>query len=126
MSRVIAEKRIFFIEEEPYVKQLVKACLKDSGFTVFDFEDPMEAKLLIDEKKPHIILSAIMFQKENGVSFLKDVKSNPEWKNIPFVFYTNLDVQSVQNEAVELGVDGYLLKSVVSPEKVVEEINKRI
>jgi CheY-like chemotaxis protein len=115
---------IFYIEDQPEVRKFIKEHLENNGFTVFDFESPTEAKPLISQKKPQVILSDITMPNENGLEFLRDVKSNPEWKHIPFIFLTNIGSQAVRDEARELGVDGYLLKPETTVERVVEEINK--
>jgi len=115
---------VFYIEDQPETRKTIKEYLENNGFTVFDFESPVEAKPLISQKKPQVILSDITMPKESGIEFLRDVKSNPEWKHIPFIFLTNIGSQAVRNEARELGVDGYLLKPETSAEEVVGEIDK--
>lgn len=115
---------IFYIEDRPETRKTTKEYLENSGFTVFDFENPTKAKPFISRENPQVILSDITMPEENGLEFLRDVKSNPEWKHIPFIFLTNIGSQAVRDEAAKLGADGYLLKPETSVEEVVGEINK--
>lgn len=115
---------IFYIEDQPETRKTIKEYLENNGFIVFVFENPPEAKPFISKKKPQVILSDMTMPKENGLEFLKDVKSNPEWKHISFILLTNVNAQSARDMARELGADGYLLKPETTPEKIVEEINK--
>jgi DNA-binding NarL/FixJ family response regulator len=58
------------------------------------------------------------------LKILKDMKETPELKKGPVVALTNLNSENIIQEAFSSGADGYLIKSEVTPDKVVEEVGK--
>jgi len=59
-----------------------------------------------------------------GIDVLKNVRAlSTSVKSTPIFIITNLGQQNVIEEAFKLGMDGYILKSQVSPQQIVDEIN---
>ena len=73
---------------------------------------------------PDLILLDIMLPGKDGLKILKDLKETPELKKGPVVVLTNLNSEHIIQEAFKLGADGYLIKSEVNPDKVVEEVGR--
>lgn len=115
---------IFLLEDEPDVNMLCKETLEKSGFKVFAFTNPVDAAALIDKEKPDLIISNIMLPLEDGIHFLEDIRNNPDWKNIPFVFFTNLDTEQLRTIAFQIGVDAYLPKANFTMDTFAKEITK--
>ena len=55
---------------------------------------------------------------------LKEMKENPELKKGPVVALTNLNSKNIIQEAFGSGADGYLIKSEITPDKIVEEVGR--
>ena len=55
---------------------------------------------------------------------MRKIQENQSLKKGPIICLTNLNSEHVIREAFKLGTDGYLIKSKVMPDKVVEEVNK--
>ena len=113
---------VFLVEDEAVINRLCTEELEKAGFKVFCYENSVEAKPFISEEKPDIIISGVMQPKEDGLTFLKEVKSNPEYENIIFILFTLLDMQDVKDKADELGVDGFLSKREITSDLFIKEI----
>jgi CheY-like chemotaxis protein len=65
--------------------------------------------------------------KLNGFHVLKEIKKQPELRQIPVILLTNLgeaEVDMNQELANALGVSDYLIKSRHTPDEVVEKVVK--
>jgi CheY-like chemotaxis protein len=71
-----------------------------------------------------MILLDIMMPKMTGIDVLRHVRSeNSSVKSVPIFIITNLGQQNIIEEAFKLGMDGYIIKSQVTPQQIVGEIN---
>lgn len=71
-----------------------------------------------------LLLLDIMLPGRDGLKILKDLKDNPSLKKGPVIALTNLNSENIIQEAFSSGADGYLIKSEVTPDKIVDEVNK--
>ena len=119
-------KTILLIEDETEIRKLYKEYLEPQGFIVHDFDNSVDAKPHIDNIKPDLIISGIMQPKQDGIAFLKEVRDNPKWKHIPYIFLTAIDTQQTRDEASRLGADGYYTKQNTTPDMLIEIIRKTL
>lgn len=68
---------------------------------------------------PHLIVSDIMMPRMDGIQFLKEVRKNPTWISIPFIFLTAKGEKSDVLEGKRLGVDDYVIKPFDADELLV-------
>ena len=61
-------------------------------------------------KRPILIISDINMPKMNGKEFVKEIKSNHEYRQIPVLMLTSSAEQSDRFESYDLGVSGYIVK----------------
>jgi CheY-like chemotaxis protein len=81
----------------------------------------------LKDYRPELILLDILMPKLNGFHVLKEIKKQPELRNIPVILLTNLgeaEVDMNQELATALGVSDYLIKSRHTPDEVVEKVMK--
>jgi CheY-like chemotaxis protein len=58
----------------------------------------------------------------NGLDVLKNIKEDPDLKNIPVYLLTNLPEECSGTKAKELGAAGYLVKAQNEPKVIVDVI----
>ncbi len=63
-----------------------------------------------------------MLPGRDGLRILKEINNDPSLKKGPVIILTNLNSEHIIQEAFNNGADGYLIKSEVTPDKVVEEV----
>ena len=69
-----------------------------------------EGLAALQESIPDLIISDIMMPKMDGYTFLKNVRQNPKWFQIPFIFLTAKGEKQDEFEGFRLGVDEYITK----------------
>lgn len=88
--------------------------------------DGEEGLKLVKEKKPALILLDLILPKVHGFDVLKQLKEDPETKDIPIIVLTNLEGTGDIEKALELGATTYLVKASYTLEEVLEKIKKAI
>lgn len=112
---------ILIVEDEPLVSRMYEKKIESSGgvaITAFDGEEALEK---LERKKVDLILLDIKMPKMNGYEMLRKVKENPKTKDIPVIVLTSLDPHPEYIDKT-IKVEGYLSKSDVLPEEIIEKI----
>lgn len=123
MDILESKKTILIIEDEADIRQLYTEYLTDSGFEVLEASDGNEGLSKALSESWDLLLLDIMLPGRDGVQVLKLIKENERLRNKPIVLLTNLSMEAVIGEAFSLGADSYLIKSEITPDKIVNEIN---
>lgn len=117
-------KKILIAEDDFFIRDIYSKVFSLSGYEVVVAVDGVEALDKIKAEDYDMILLDIMMPRMTGIDVLKNVRSLEEpKKSVPIFIITNLGQQNVIEEAFKLGMDGYILKSQVTPQQIVDEIN---
>ena len=79
---------VYCVEDEAGIRELITLALSTADFEVKGFED---AAAFYDEMKnrlPDLILLDLMLPKIDGMTILKELKDNSEYKGIPVIILT--------------------------------------
>jgi CheY-like chemotaxis protein len=117
-------RKILIAEDDFFIRDIYSRVFSLSGYDAKVAIDGMNAFEKIKAELFDMILLDIMMPRMTGIDVLKNVRtlSTPA-KSTPIFIITNLGQQNVIEEAFKLGMDGYILKSQVSPQQIVDEIN---
>ena len=117
-------RKLLIAEDDFFIRDIYSKVFSLSGYEVEVAVDGMDAFEKIKAKQYDMILLDIMMPRMTGIDVLKNVRSlNTPSKSTPIFIITNLGQQNVIEQAFKLGMDGYILKSQVSPQQIVDEIN---
>jgi len=117
-------RKILIAEDDFFIRDIYIKVFSLSGYDVKVAVDGVDAFEKIKAEHYDMVLLDIMMPRMTGIDVLKNVRSlNTPTKSIPIFIITNLGQQNVIEEAFKLGMDGYILKSQVSPQQIVDEIN---
>jgi len=119
-------KTVLLVDDDLTLREMYEERLKVEGFKIIQATNGEEALAKAHEDKPNIILLDIMMPKVNGFDVLKQLKANPELKEIPVIVLTALiqDVDRVQGK--KLGAADYIVKSETMPGEVIAKIKNAI
>lgn len=114
--------KVLIIDDEKGVLKMYGELLQANGIEVISAIDGQTGIELAREQKPNVILLDIIMPRYNGLDVLKDMKADPEIKNIPVFLLTNLPAESSGEKATELGAAGYLVKAQYEPKMLLDVI----
>ena len=114
---------VLIIEDEADIRSLYGEVLHDAGYNVEEAADGSSGLQKALSVAWDVLLLDIILPGSDGVNVLRKIKSSDTLKDKPVLLLTNLGVDHVINECFELGAAGYLIKSEITPDKIVEEVN---
>lgn len=117
-------RKILIAEDDFFIRDIYSKVFSLAGYAVTVAVDGIDALEKIKTQSFEMILLDIMMPRMTGIDVLKNVRTlTTPAKDTPIFIITNLGQQNVIEEAFKLGMDGYILKSQVSPQQIVDEIN---
>lgn len=119
-------KKIFVIEDEKILGEMYESALESQGFEIKIIGNGESAIQEIKKEKPDLILLDLLLPKINGEEVLKNLKSEPETKNIPVFILTNYDTPEDREMGNNLGAEKYILKTSITPKEIGEMVEERL
>jgi CheY-like chemotaxis protein len=116
--------KILLVEDDTILVEMYQAKFELEGHEVHVATNGEECLQILKEFTPDLILLDILMPKLNGFHVLKEIKKQPDLRQIPVILLTNLgqaEVDMNQELAKALGVNDYLIKSHHTPDEVVQK-----
>lgn len=118
--------KILLIEDEVAIIEMYKMYLEKAGFNVDTAQNGAWGLKIAKENKYDIILLDMVMPAMSGETALKQLKSEGSSKDTPVIVLSNSAQDNDIDEAKKLGAENYLIKSSITPTKLLSEINKII
>lgn len=107
-----SKPKILLVDDEVDYLTLLKLKLVSEGFDVDTADNAEEALLHIARAKPDMVLSDVIMPGTDGLEMLRRLREKPEYADLPVVFLSGRDDNSVKIQALHLGAEDYMLKPV--------------
>jgi two-component system response regulator ResD len=120
------KKIILLIEDENDIRKIYAEVLTEAGFTVKEAADGTQGIQMAKNEPWDLMLLDIMLPGEDGIHVLKDLKQVPTLVEKPVLLLTNLENETIIAECFDMGADGYVIKSEITPDYIVAEVKKYI
>lgn len=118
------QAKILLIEDEEAIINMYKLCFDKAGFQIEVARNGAWGLKLARQKKFDIILLDMVMPAMSGYEAIKFLKSDNNTKNVPIIILSNSAQDGDIKQAKELGAAAYLLKSMITPAKLVKEVEK--
>lgn len=112
---------ILVVEDEPAIQRLIEFALVQAGFGVVLAESAEDAKVMIDDKLPDVLLLDWMLPKMSGVAFAQELRATARTSDLPIIMLTARGEESDKELGLNLGADDYVTKPF-SPRELVARI----
>lgn len=121
-----SQAKILITEDETFIADLYSHVLQKAGFQVKTANDGQAALNTLSAEQFNLMLLDIMMPGMNGLEVLRQWKLKNPQSTMIVLLLTNLGQDSVIKEGFELGAQGYLIKSSMTPEQVVVEVQNAL
>jgi len=101
---------ILLIEDDLPTIRLITSYFEGKGYICKGVISGSKGIEELRKSKPKIVLLDIILPDISGYEICKDLKSNPEFKEIPIYFLTAIPGSEVEKNIEETGADGFILK----------------
>ncbi len=109
-------RTILVIDDEEAFCVVVCEILDSLGYNTRQAYDAHQATALLQEITPDLILTDVMMPELDGLTFIRQLRSDPTWSEIPIIIVSAKATKEDREAAKEAGADGYLIKPFSSLE----------
>ncbi len=108
------QKKILIIDDDIRYLMAAKRCLQSCGYAVSIHENLLGSPVAIRRLRPDVVLLNIRMRdlSEEKLSYL--LSSNRSEREVPVVFFSSQDVESLRSAAVRHEAKGYIFNGDVS------------
>ena len=118
-------RKLLIAEDDFFIRDIYNKVFASAGYDVVvavDGEDALQ-KIKANQAYDLVILD-IMMPKITGLDVLRQLRAMmAPIKDTSVFILSNLGQQNIIEEAFKIGMDGYIIKSQMTPQQIVEEIN---
>lgn len=116
--------KLLLAEDDLQLIDMYRKKFELEGFEVMIAEDGRKTLDMLNAERPDMVLLDIMMPEVNGIEVLKEIRENPETKDLLVVMLTNLSNESTSEEIYKYGATDYIVKAEVTPIEVVDKIKE--
>ncbi len=102
--------RIYVIEDDENIRQLVATALHAFGYQVSAFETAGEGIAALEKETPDLMLFDIMLPDIDGVEAVRQIRKNPAYETLPIMMLTAKNSELDKVAGLDAGADDYLTK----------------
>jgi two-component system, OmpR family, alkaline phosphatase synthesis response regulator PhoP len=115
------KKKILIVDDEPDILEFLSYNFRKNNFDVSIACNGLQGIKKMNTDKPEIIVCDILMPEMDGIEMCNEVRNNPEFSTIPFIFLTAVNDDYKVLYAMTSGADqivskpirfGYLLEMV--------------
>jgi len=102
--------KIFIIEDEPSIIQLVQHNLEKNGFLVSSSLNGNDGLKELKKFQPDLLLLDWMLPDLSGIEICKNIRKDNSFKNLPVIMLTAKGEEEDKIKGLDSGIDDYLTK----------------
>ena len=110
--------KILLIESDKLLAANLQAYLKAAGHSSRWQVEPQAALNAVDSFKPDLLVMDLMLAGRSGAEFLYELRSYPDWENLPVIIYSSTtggELGKLAPQGLEhLGIGAYHYKTASS------------
>ena len=104
------KKKIFALDDEKHIRELLSYNLQNEGFEVSTFATGGDLLRELQTVTPDLILLDIMLVDANGIDICQRLRNSYLPKNLPIIFLTAKNEELDKILGLEMGADDYITK----------------
>ena len=118
----MAKVRVLVVEDEESIQALIRFTLEQAGFGVESALSAEEARTLLAQELPDVVLLDWMLPGASGVQLAKQLRQDERSKDLPIILLTARSEDTDKELGLNQGADDYLTKPF-SPRELIARIN---
>lgn len=100
------------IDDSYVLRKLLSLGLKGFDYSIFEAEDGLDALEKLNYISPDLIIVDLNMPKMDGLEFIKTLRSNYRFLDIPVIMLTTSKDEEIKKEALHAGVNLFLTKPI--------------
>ena len=103
-------RKIYCVEDDSSIRELLEYTLRSSGFDVRGFENASDFMTALSGSLPSLVLLDIMLPDRDGMQVLHELRSRNETKSVPVILLTAKGGRLDKIKGLDGGADDYITK----------------
>ncbi|HUD05588.1 MAG TPA: response regulator [Candidatus Saccharimonadales bacterium] len=119
--------QVLLIEPDKILADVYEQALIHDGHDVVIASEAQEAINAADQLKPDLVIMEIQLMGHNGIEFLYEFRSYPEWSDIPVIVNSLIASEEFRSNKTlykNLNVKTFLYKPRTSLRQLLEEVSR--
>jgi len=112
-------KKVLVVDDELDMRTFVTTLLETSGFKPIAAKDGVEGLEAARSRKPAVIILDVMMPNLSGISMYRDLKNDPELKDVPVIMLSALSKKTFFHSQKVL--DEYRSEKIPEPAGYIEK-----
>jgi len=109
---------ILLAEDERNQAEILKYNLEEAGFSVMLAHNGVQARDMIEEKTPDLLILDWMMPEMSGIKIMRWLRANDGTKALPVIMLTARGEEDDKLHSFEVGVDDYVVKPYLPSELI--------
>ena len=122
----VRRTRVLMVEDDPAQRISIRSVLEPQQWLVTEADNGRVALSRLTEEIPDIILIDLMMPEMDGFQLITALRERPDWRRIPVIVITALDLTAADRKRLNSGVEGILLKSSFEPSQLVRTVRQAV
>lgn len=118
-------KTILIVDDSASLRQVVTMALKSAGYGVIEACDGKDALAKLTGERVHLIISDVNMPNMDGITFLKEVKKNPQYRFTPVIMLTTEGSDDKKRLGQEAGAKAWMVKPF-QPQQMLAAVAKLV
>ena len=101
---------IYIVEDDVNIREIERYALKNSGFSVKEFDCGKEFFQSVEKKQPSLVILDIMLPDDDGLDILSNLRRSHHMAKIPVIMVTAKTTEIDKVRGLDMGADDYMTK----------------
>ena len=117
-----ATKQILVVEDDTTTREMFRRMLEREDWTVIEAENGKIALETLSTQRPDLVLLDLMMPEVDGFQFIAEVRRNSEWRSLPIVVITAMDLSPNDRLRLNGDVEQVLKKGAYHRDELLREV----
>ena len=114
------------VEDDPAQRVSVRSVLEPQQWLVTEADNGRAALERLALESPDVILLDLMMPEMDGFQLVTALRERPEWRRIPVIVITALDLTVADRQRLNSAVEGIMMKSSFDPAQIVQSVRRAV
>jgi len=113
---------VLLVEDDVETRNIIARTLEKAGWKVSEASNGQEALDMMPDLQPRLILLDLMMPVMDGFGFLAEMRTRPEWQDIPVIVITAKDLSNEDRSRLSGCVEEILEKNAYSRDQLLKQV----
>ena len=113
---------VLLVEDDPSTRALTRKMLEREGWKVSEADNGRVALESMERERPRLILLDLMMPEMDGFEFAQRVRAHAEWRHIPIVVLTAMDLTAADRQRLNGYVEAIIRKAGDSRSSLLNQV----